>query len=338
MYVITARNVNDAVALALPYLISEGIEETSRNGTVLTAPTPVMTVYNKPAERVLFGELRDANPFFHLMEALWMLNGRNDLAFPMYFNKNFASYSDDGETVHGAYGHRWRKNFGYDQLQVIIEELRRNPNSRRCVLSMWDASAKCNFGADDLYKAVSGGKDVPCNTAAYFDLRGGVLNMTVLNRSNDVIWGAYGANAVHFSVLQEYIAFAVGAPVGVYRQFSNNFHVYTGIYDIYKLSQIAEESKVHNYYREDRVKPHPLISTDLETWNKDLVNFMWNPVDGAELVDPFFKDVVKPMYMAWYRRKEKLGTGLTSILTVQAEDWRTACIQWISRRERSTYV
>jgi hypothetical protein len=51
--------------------------------------------------------MRDANPFFHVMETLWMLAGRNDLPWLVRFNKRFASYSDDGgNTQPGAYGYQ----------------------------------------------------------------------------------------------------------------------------------------------------------------------------------------------------------------------------------------
>jgi len=53
-----------------------------------------------------------------------------------------------------------------------------------------------------------------------------VLNMTVFNRSNDMVYGALGANVVHFSVLQEYMAACIGVEVGTYYQVSSNMHVY----------------------------------------------------------------------------------------------------------------
>ncbi|MGK3946522.1 thymidylate synthase, partial [Streptomyces caeruleatus] len=71
-----------------------------------------------------------------MAEALWMLNGNNNLDYLLWFNSKFGEYSDDGETLHGAYGHRWRQYFGYDQLEWIIDELTNNPASRRCVLQM----------------------------------------------------------------------------------------------------------------------------------------------------------------------------------------------------------
>lgn len=332
MRVINVRNVNNAVAEAIPYLLVHGDAEPSRNGDVIVAPEPVTTVYNKPTERVLFGETRDANPFFHLMEALWMLAGRNDLAFPVFFNKNFASYSDDGVTVHGAYGHRWREALGYDQLELIAEELIRNPASRRCVLQMWDAVPS---GSGDLQMALlHGGKDVPCNTQVYFDVRYGVLNMTVTCRSNDIIWGAYGANVVHMSILQEYMAAWIGVPVGVYRQVSNNFHAYTDIYDREKLRLIAREANNNNFYLSDNpiVKPAPLVNGSIKEFDQDLEAFFNSPSTN-EYHGSFFRDTVRPMYLAWEQRKRGTGTGMELAVSIAASDWRAACTTWIARRE-----
>ena len=45
-------------------------------------------------------------------------------------------FSDDSETLWGAYGWRWKKYFDKDQLEIIIDMLRRNPNDRRAVLQI----------------------------------------------------------------------------------------------------------------------------------------------------------------------------------------------------------
>ena len=104
MKVLSVRNVHEALPRALKLLQQQGIERPSRNGPVLQAPWPVTTVYQNPLERVVFWPERDANPFFHLYESLWMLAGRNDIAPLTRYAKNMANYSDDGETQHGAYG------------------------------------------------------------------------------------------------------------------------------------------------------------------------------------------------------------------------------------------
>lgn len=343
MIVFNCLNVNDAIANVIPYLLTEGIEEKSRNGDVLVAPEPVVTVYHNPKEHVLFSPTRDANPFFHLMEALWMLNGNNNLDWPMRFNKRFGGYSDDDKVVWGAYGWRWRKFFGQDQLAMIIRELKLNPTSRRCVLSMWNGSNLGVvdhdfiesaddpefYGRSDLYAAMHGGKDVPCNTHAYFDTRGGQVNMTVCCRSNDAIWGAYGANAVHFAFLLEYVAGAVGLPMGVYRQVSNNFHAYTDIYDRDKLSQIAVEAEANVSYFDRTV---PLFkSADRDELDEEINNL----VNRGESVysTTFIAEVAGPMLEAWKLREEKEHLGALKIIVNMRDcDWKRATLEWLERR------
>ena len=208
MKVITARNINDAFRLGVDFFLEKTNyrEQESRNGLTLEAIEPVATVYQKPTERVLFCEKRDANPFFHFIEGLWMIHGRNDLRPLTFFVESMRDFSDDNETLWGAYGWRWREYFDKDQLEIIIAMLRRDPDDRRAVLQMWDVK-------EDLDRD---GKDVPCNTNIYFKVRDKKLNMTVCNRSNDMLWGAYGANAVHMSMLQEYMASRIEVAVGEY--------------------------------------------------------------------------------------------------------------------------
>lgn len=219
---LTVRNGHEALPQILQILDEEGVHRSSRNGPVLQIPEPLSIVYTHPCERMVFWPQRDCNPFFHLYEAAWMLDGRNDVAGPARYAKQIAQYSDDGTTFHGAYGNRWRTWFGRDQLVEIAAALRANPDDRRQVLSMW--SANSDLGRD--------GKDVPCNLVATFQVdHNGRLNLVVFNRSNDLIWGTLGANLVHFSVLLEYMASEVGCLVGIYTQVSSNPHAYVDKYE-----------------------------------------------------------------------------------------------------------
>jgi len=191
----------------------------SRNGRVLKFTNPVASVYLSQ-DITLFNAIRDSNPFFSVFESLWMLAGRNDTKFVTEFVKNMQNYSDDGITLNGAYGHRWRHHFGFDQIQWAVDELTKDPGSRRVNIQMWDP-----FRDPQLLRT-TGSLDVPCNTNLYLELQDGQLNMLVANRSNDLIWGAYGANLVHFSLFQQYIAQALQCKTGVYTQMSRNAHIY----------------------------------------------------------------------------------------------------------------
>ena len=163
MRVINAQGVNDALQKGVKlFNLKVGLrEQESRNGTTLEAIGPVTTSYQRPWERVLLYPERDANPFFHLVEAIWMMAGSNNLEELTYFNSGMSKFSDDDETLNGAYGYRWFQHFEYDQVEKVIEVLQKDPESRRAVLQMWDARSDLD----------SSSKDIPCNTNIYFKIR-----------------------------------------------------------------------------------------------------------------------------------------------------------------------
>jgi|SRR3990167_86083 len=324
MKVINARNVHEALPLAMKLLHSEGSEQNSRNGKVLSMG-PVATVYHVPEERVILHPWRDANPFFHFYESLWMLAGRNDVRPLTRYVKRMASFSDDGETFSAAYGWRWG-----NQLPIIIETLKANHNDRRCVLQMWDRR----------YDLGSASKDVACNVAATFQISGGRLEMVVFCRSNDIIWGCYGANAVHFSMLMEYVARNVGVPMGTYTQVSVNWHAYRETFDPIVDDALDKVSPNPYYLRANR--PFPLMSVSRELWDADVRRFV--TADGRATVesfnDPFFNDVALPIVHAHDIYKDAIGEdrylgALEMLDDCKALDWRRACMDWIERRRAS---
>lgn len=323
MRVIRARNVHRALPFGVRMLSDEAHLEQTRNGRALVMDAPVCTIYERPIERVLFWEERDANPFFHLAEALWMLAGRRDVQLPSFFAKQIAEYSDDGTTLHGAYGHRWRQHFHFDQLDAVIKELQLNLSSRRVVLQMWSAQ-------DDLARD---GKDLPCNTHVYFRCQhSGHLDMTVLNRSNDMVWGAYGANAVHFSFLQEYVARAIGVRVGYYYQFSNNFHAYLKTFEpLYYLGR--GELVMHPCpYEQNMVKPSPLTFTDRAEFDRRLEEFL-DSMGELAVGDEFLDHGAGPLFRSYWAYKSKdYDTADRIVCHSTALDWREACRQWLNRR------
>lgn len=330
--VIAARNVNTALREGLFWLATAGSVNDSRNGPVLVAPGPVLTHYTHPGERVLFSAQRDANPFFHLYECIWMMAGRNDAASVARYARTMDMFANDQGELAGAYGKRWRSHFGPDQLPMLIDLLRKEPNTRRAVLQMWDPIF-------DL-ATVGDSKDVPCNTAVYFDATDGRLNMTVANRSNDIVWGAYGANSVHMSFLQEFIAHAVGKPMGSYYQFSNNYHTYVDRPDVARL--IAARPGGFNvvYNADDRYAKHMKVyalnhgSFDYRKFLQECEHLAEHPIESTQAFTPFLHHVFTPMMRAHteYKYGDYQG-ALYAMQACQAQDWRVAGIEWLQRRE-----
>ena len=322
---IRVRNVNQAFAEVFWKLRAYRLDvEETRNGPVIAFPEPVVTTYELPTERVLFHAGRDANPIFHLMESIWMLAGRNDVAFLDKFNSRLKQYSDNGKTYNAAYGYRWRRHFDTDQLVDVIKLLRRDRSTRQAVIQIWDV--------DDLVKKT---KDKACNTQALFDCRGGKLNMTVFNRSNDIWWGAYGANAVHFSFLQEFVAHAVRLPVGAYRQVSNNLHLYIDLYDAKKYLDFPPQCEEFDAYARARVRPMPImLDDDYLRFLQDCEKFCSSPFSQfAKYSHSWFKNVALPMAMVSKTRREGSGSGAEWAGQVLASDWRMAVADWIARRD-----
>ena len=323
-HTIQARNVSEALYLAKQGIEATGVQVQTRNGPVLEFPTPVVTTYTHSRERALFYPERDANPFFHLMEAFWMLAGRNDVKWINQFNGRINTYSDDGVSFHGAYGYRWRNWFGKDQLKLAMHRLTTYPNDRRTVVSMWDAN-------HDLV-TTNDGKDYPCNTQIFFQVRDETLNMTVVNRSNDMIWGAYGANAVHMSVLLEYMAQMLGLQVGHYVQFSNNLHAYVevlnklqGMQPQYSNYELVDDSTV--------LYQPPNLVDDPTTFDQELELFMYDGSSDHEYRNSYIAETAVPMYQAWqqWKGKDKEGAFFTA-MCIQDKAWRKACTEWFERR------
>lgn len=333
MKLIHVQNVHCAIPEGIYYLLNYGHRQPSRNGEVMVADEPVTTLYEKPKERVIEWSLRDANPFFHLFESLWMLGGRNDVDYVSGLVGRMMSFSDDGKTLNGAYGHRWREYFGVDQLRLIIDQLTENPYDRRVVLSMWDPLMEPHMRKTS--------KDLPCNISVLFKVNSfSELDMMVVNRSNDIIWGAYGANAVHFSVLQEYMATNIGVNMGRYWQTSMNYHAY--LETLHPLRELADERNGVYSFAENNPYQHrkhwnfmPLIKNPIY-WDAELEMFLEKP-DALGYTEPFFRKVAIPMWQAYRYYQHEHGAArfkaIDILIDSHACDWTLAGIDWLQRRQ-----
>jgi len=339
MRVISHPNVNTAFYHGMIVISTEGVREDSRNGPAIVHPEPFTTALHRPTERVLFSAHRDANPFFHLFESFWMLGGQNDPSFLNQYISDFGSRfaeEDDG-LLWGAYGHRWRNHFEMDQIERAIELLDYDPTSRRAVIAMWDADA--DLGASK--------KDIPCNTHIYLRLRptgplvgdGSLsgylyhLDMTVCCRSNDAVWGLFGANAVHFSVLMEYLAFRLDVGVGSMTTVSNNAHIYEAT-----MGKFDPDEPVNDLYSKKIVSTTPLFAgvhpgdfdDELKRWLREPRQHSYQEVPWSAPMP--FQDLLVPMARLHWMFKTSVKITEDDINKVVPTDWRFAARQWLKKR------
>lgn len=312
---ITGRNVPQAYIEGLWAFRTSAKSEDTRNGEAMVLPAPTFLTIQFPEERLLNCPVRNANPFFHCMEFVWMMAGSNEVGWLSQFNKRMVDYADSN-ILRGAYGWRWANPS--PQIHDTISLLQGDAGTRQAVLAMWDP-------VYDGHRAKT--SDRPCNTHIYFRVdEMDCLNMTVCNRSNDFIWGMMGANAVHMTLLQELIAKAAGFKLGMYHVFSNNCHIYTGLPHFEKIYNSVLPVDV--YKGEDRCENlMPLLAgCDYQTFMLECEDFLQG---ATTFKSEWLQHVAYPIQQAYLDKKRRWHW----INEIIALDWHRVCEDWATRLE-----
>ena len=173
-----------------------------------------------PRHRGIFNPARKFKNSYVVAEALWYLSGNDRTDWISYYAPFWKDISDDGVTANSAYGARIFEPHDivaggrFIQWQWVINELKRDPDSRRAIIHIKTAS-----------DSLDAKKDVPCTLALQFMIREGKLHLVVNMRSSDLILGI--ANDIPaFTLFQEVMAYELGVELGEYIHVSNSLHVY----------------------------------------------------------------------------------------------------------------
>ncbi|MEE8608973.1 MAG: thymidylate synthase [Nitrospiraceae bacterium] len=120
-------------------------------------------------------------PHIAAAEVAWQFMGTQD---PTWITekapKIWGAFIESG-ILETAYGYRWRKHFGRDQLTLAMQELLENPTNRQLYISAWDPSEDGLGGPQP--------KNVPCPVGFSLTRTGDDLHLSVFIRSSDVFVG-----------------------------------------------------------------------------------------------------------------------------------------------------
>lgn len=152
---------------------------------------------------------RRVNYRFAVAEWLWTLFGRSDVRTIAQYNARMAEFSDDGLSLHGAYGPRIRP-----QWQRALDRLRSDPDTRQAVIDV--------HGPIDL---VSVTKDVPCTLSLQFLARRDKLHLVVCMRSSDA-WLGFPYDVFNFSMLGNVMAAQLALVPGSITMNLGSSHLY----------------------------------------------------------------------------------------------------------------
>jgi thymidylate synthase len=162
--------------------------------------------------------LREIPIQLFVAEQAWFISGsRKPADFLRQFTKVWDIFTNPGDVVTVAYGYRWRKHFGRDQLKLLVSLLKKDPSSRHGVIVTWDPSAD---GLGGITK-----KNVPCPYTFTVNIIGGKLHLHNVVRSNDMILG-FPHDVAGFALLQCILAQELGVQPGIYTHTISNAHIY----------------------------------------------------------------------------------------------------------------
>lgn len=182
------------------------------------------TILN-PRDREIKTEWRKWSKSYAETEWNWYLYGDLDPSPVATIAKIWNSVKDENGLVRSNYGYQWRRE---NQLQKVINLLKQDPTTRKASISLYDGKEIDSYVFDTI-----------CTYAInfYIDDR---LNMSVMMRSNDLVYG-FCNDQYCFSKLQEMVSNELNLEVGVYNHFVNDLHIYNRHFNL--RSKFYEHSK-----------------------------------------------------------------------------------------------
>jgi thymidylate synthase len=152
-------------------------------------------------------------------ELLWFLKGETNIA---YLREHKVSIWDEWADANGelgpVYGKQWRRWAGtdgseIDQVRWVVDEIRRNPDSRRLIVSAWNVA--------DLPRMAL----MPCHTMFQFYVANGKLSCQLYQRSGDIFLGV-PFNIASYALLTHMVAQVCGLGVGDFVHTLGDAHLY----------------------------------------------------------------------------------------------------------------
>lgn len=171
---------------------------------------------DSPVENQITAPFRNWKPDYAEREWQWYLSGNPSAEEISKRAAMWRKHMDANGEVNSNYGFQWMRN---NQLDYVIKELKRNPFSRRALITIYDGKENL------LYE-----KDTPCTLNVGFTVYESKLNMSVIMRSND-LWFGFCNDQYCFSKLQALVADRLSLSLGSYFHFAGNLHLYQEHFD-----------------------------------------------------------------------------------------------------------
>ncbi|MFC5579595.1 thymidylate synthase [Rhodanobacter terrae] len=255
----------------LRHVLDHGAEKTDRTGT---------------GTRSVFGrQLRfDLNQGFPLVttkklhlksivhELIWFLRGDTNIAYLKEHGvriwDEWADANGDLGPVYGQQWRAWRTADGgtVDQIAWVIDEIKRNPDSRRLIVSAWNVGELSKMAL------------LPCHSLFQFYVADGKLSCQLYQRSGDIFLGV-PFNIASYALLTHMVAQVCGLGVGDFVHTLGDAHLYNNhveqarlqlsreVRPLPQLKLNPEVRSIFDFRYEDVAiedyQPHPAIKAEV---------------------------------------------------------------------------
>ncbi len=196
-----------------------------------------------------------------IYELLWFIAGDTNVKYLQDHGVTiWDEWADENGDLGPVYGHQWRSwptpdGGTIDQLSNVIETIKKNPDSRRIIVSAWNVAEVEKMALP------------PCHSLFQFYVADGKLSCQLYQRSADVFLGV-PFNIASYALLTMMIAQVCGLQPGEFVHTTGDTHIYVNHFE-----QVATQLA-----REPRALPKMKINPDV----KNIFDFKY---EDFELVD-----------------------------------------------------
>lgn len=168
-------------------------------------------------------------------ELLWFLSGDTNIR---YLQENgvriWNEWADENGELGPVYGKQWRSFAGrdgktVDQIQWVVDEIKKNPDSRRLIVSAWNPAELDEMALP------------PCHLLFQFYVANGKLSCQLYQRSADTFLGV-PFNIASYALLTQMMAHVTGLEPGEFVHTLGDAHLYLNHIEQVKL-QLSREPK-----------------------------------------------------------------------------------------------
>jgi thymidylate synthase len=244
----------------MKHVLEHGVQKNDRTGTGTISTFGYQMRFNlQEGFPLLTTKKLHLKSIIH--ELLWFLKGDTNVK---YLQENgvriWNEWADENGNLGPIYGFQWRSwrtrdGRTIDQIANVVEQIKKNPDSRRLIVSAW------NVGEIDEMALP------PCHALFQFYVADGKLSCQLYQRSADVFLGV-PFNIASYSLLTMMIAQVCDLKPGEFIHTFGDVHIYSNHLDQVKL-QLTRE-------------PRPLPKMKINPNVKDIFSFTY---DDFQLVD-----------------------------------------------------